>query len=460
MTNDRNRPILRITRPNYGRWGLQGNPFPIAGVTRCPIVGIAETPTPYPLIDPVMDKEVHGFISETLEGQEYGGMVVLGEWGAGKTYALRYIETLLGTIETRPDAEEILAVYIERPAATLQGLVADICNHIGRIRIANALLGLILADLAREVRTDSGETHTRAARVQRAYEQAAQSQLFADKNVIDRITATDAILNPSTALSAIRSSGHDPMLLFQFAKDSISMVLGPTRQLALDVSGHLAELALSGHDRPARLWQTLLSGRVSSRERTVATISGQDTWSFIMRILNHIGYTMVYWLIDEFEELEYQQQRKLSSLRAFLAEMRDLIDANLAHFALVLASTPSSWDMFRDLNPPFVSRFARAVPLPPNTVADLTRMIEYRLGFVRERDWTGKPLAPFTENAIQALGRESEGNSRVAVQSCHILLWHAATTGVEEITAETVGKLREISQTFLLARDGGSKHEY
>jgi len=460
VSDERNRPILRISRPDYGRWKLKGNPFPIAGVTRCPIVGTADSSTPYPLIDPIMDSEVHGFISETLEGKEYGGMVVLGEWGAGKTYALRYIETLLGTIKTRPDAEEILAVYIERPAATLQDLVADICNHIGRARIANTLLELIFSDLAREVSKDSGEMHSRATRVQQEYELAAKSQLFADKNIINRITAPDAVLNPSTALSAIRTSGHNPMLLFDFAKESISMVLGPDRQLALDVSGHLAELALCSHDRAARLWQTFLSGRVVSRERTIATISGQNIWSFIMRILNHIGYTMVYWLIDEFEELEYQQQRRLSSLRAFLAEMRDLIDANLANFALVLASTPSSWDLYRDLNPPFVSRFVRTVPLPPNTVADLKRMIEYRLSFVRASDWPGSSLSPFTEDAIKALGRESDGNSRVAVQSCHILLWHAATVGLDEITAETVDKLSEISHTFLLTRDGGSRHDH
>ncbi|HEY5884671.1 MAG TPA: hypothetical protein VIT88_08285, partial [Pyrinomonadaceae bacterium] len=77
----------------------------------------------YPLIDRSMDDEIHNFIDDTLRGREYGGLVILGDFGSGKTYALRYVETLLRTIVTRPDAEEILAIYVERPPNTLMGLV-------------------------------------------------------------------------------------------------------------------------------------------------------------------------------------------------------------------------------------------------------------------------------------------------------------------------------------------------
>src|SRR6185369_14114814 len=102
MNNPPNEPILRTRNYDYASLRLRGNPFPISGLT--------SDYAPYPLIDQQMDAEVHNFIQETLIGQEYGGLAILGDFGSGKTYALRYIETLLRTIVTTPDAEEILAV--------------------------------------------------------------------------------------------------------------------------------------------------------------------------------------------------------------------------------------------------------------------------------------------------------------------------------------------------------------
>src|SRR6266576_635658 len=98
-------PILPIQRVDYEKLGLKANPFPIAGVSH--------VHAPYPLIDEAMDREVKTFINETLQEEQYCGLAILGEFGAGKTYALRYIETFLETFLTRPDAEEVLAIYVE-----------------------------------------------------------------------------------------------------------------------------------------------------------------------------------------------------------------------------------------------------------------------------------------------------------------------------------------------------------
>src|SRR6185503_717605 len=101
----------------------------------------------------------------------------------------------------------------------------------------------------------------------------------------------------------------------------------------------------------------------------------------------------------------------------FLSEFRDLIDANIRGFGLVLASKVSAWDICKRLNPAFAQRFSRIVLLPPNSFEDLRRLIEVRLKAVREKDYTGNPLSPFTDAAIQALEKVSLGNTRVAVEA-------------------------------------------
>jgi hypothetical protein len=202
------------------------------------------------------------------------------------------------------------------------------------------------------------------------------------------------------------------------------------------------------------LWTQLMSGRVHSADGKVAQISARYLWSGIRLLLSHAGYKMVYWLLDEFEELEYKRPM-LSSLRAFLADLRDLVDANTEGFALVLSTTVGTWDMCHKLHPAFSQRFSRVVALAPNTPDDLRRLVIEYLGRARAKSWSGDPMAPFSEQAIGCLSRVARGSTRVAVETCHVLLWHAAANGVSSITEMAFDELRNIKHEFHYARRSG-----
>lgn len=433
-------PLLRIQPVNYSRFGLKANPFPIAGLS-----GIR---APYPLIDTTMDKEVHRFIDETLREKEYGGLAIVGEYGSGKTYTLRYIETLLRTIESRPDAEEVLVIYMERPATSLLALVADACNRIGRVRIRNILLEMVFSELPAVLNPSSDTEKQRAVRLQNDFRQA-QKGLFDTSNLLSQLAMPDVVMNPALAIERLEPIGTG--FLLNFATDSLTQIIGTRCPPAREASRHLAAYILSSEQESIQLWNQLLTGKLLSDGRTVGQVSGQDLWMIMMQILTHAGYAMVYWLIDEFEELEYQQPR-LTSLRSFLADFRDLIDANLSNFAVVLASKVGAWDVYRDLHKAFEFRFSRLVPLPPNTPKDIRALLAARMGLVRESSWSGSNIAPFTDQAIESLAKLSRGNMRVAIEACHVLLWYAATSNDTEISDQTIARLQDISRSFFYAR--------
>jgi len=445
MKEKKSNSVVEISKVDYSSVGLRGNPFPIAG--------LSTSQSPYPLIDPKMDKEVHDFINQTIQSQEYCGLVVLGEFGSGKTYALRYIETLVETLEMRADAEEVLAIYIEHPRPTLIALVADVCNRIGRARFRNILLEMIFADFARVVSTpDDPDSAERLKKVKAAYLQSAHRDLFANAEPLANLTSAEAILNPAAVVDRIWAGGGSAEFLIQFGTDSLGLIVGRKPPCGKDVARHFAEFALSDDARAAGFWKKLLLGDLCAGSKVVAGISGQEIWHYFVEVLRHAGYKIVYLLIDEFEESDYQQAKQ-ASLRGFLADLRDLIDSNLEGFALVIASKVNAWDLCRALNPAFTQRFSRSVVLASNSVTDLKKMISERVRQVRLLA-SNDPLAPFTEGAVAALQKLSRGNTRVAVQACHILLWHSASIGEDRVDEKMVANLNDISRTFYYARGG------
>lgn len=439
-------PILRRNKPDYESLGLRGNPFPIAGLAR--------PKTPYPMIEEQMDAEVRGFLQDTLFERRYGGMAVLGEFGSGKTYALRYMETLLGTMDISADAEEILPIYIERPLPTVREFVADVCERIGPNRIRNIVLEMILADASTALRGSTQEGR-RAKRLIDLLRENPSGRLRApEEAILELLRSPGVAMNPVATLEALRGTWPDTQFLATFGAEALQRTVGASSERDEQLVSHLVEFSLASGRERLKSWQSLLAGRVL-RHGTLATeVSGQVLWSFFRRLLSRAGCAMVYWLVDEFEELEYQHKKKPASVRAFLADFRDLIDANTEGFALVLAAKPHEWQFMRALNPAFSLRFSRVVILRPNTPSDLKEMIRRRLERVRENDWTGDDLQPFTPEALDSLYRLSKGNTRTAVESCHVLLWHAATSGKQEITARMVDAVDRISQAFLTAKKG------
>jgi hypothetical protein len=445
MNNPAQQPILRVRKPEYDSYGIKGNPFPIAG--------LSSVHAPYPLIDGKMDDEVHEFVSQTLQSEEYCGMAILGEFGSGKTYALRYIETLLETIQQQPDAEEVMAIYVERPRATVQALVSDIAERIGRVRICNILLEIVLTDLAAILHSEDPKHVNRIASAKKAFKRENPADLFRNEDPFSALTATDAILNPAGTIDALRAGGTKPQFLSEFATESIATLLSPSPRRLQELAGHFADMILCDDTNSAHLWNCFLSGKLMQKEKVVAEISGQQIWCAVRHVLNRAGYRMIYVLIDELEESEYQNTKQ-NILRGFLADLRDLIDSNLNGFALVVASKVGAWDVYKGVNPAFPQRFSRVVHLPPNSFSDLKRMISERLRLVRKENWEGSEIAPFTDAAIKRLEKESKGNTRVAVQACHILLWHVANLREQTITDHMVATLNEISRAFYASRSG------
>jgi hypothetical protein len=157
----------------------------------------------------------------------------------------------------------------------------------------------------------------------------------------------------------------------------------------------------------------------------------------IINIHKQAGFKIVFILLDEFEHIIKGSK---SQLTTFLNDFRNLIDANLMNFSMILACVLESWFEATKSNPGFEERFISALELPKlSEESGKLIIIEYsNLERFNEKE-RGK-LAPFKEEVIKDLITISDNNIRKYIELCHEVLSKAAFENVTEIDRKFVIK--------------------
>jgi hypothetical protein len=408
----------------YGRLGLSRNPFPASG-----------NPPASPSIPPYPEvrEQIKAFVISFLRSKQSRGLVLLGDYGTGKTYHLRWIQTLL---EAKPEVA-VRVVSVETPGLEPYDLVREILAQIGDQELAKAVWKLASPVVREHIRNEGQRFFRQFAQGGVKPRRGPQIPLEAAGMEISLVDVTEETLRDyrqflwafdhSGVLSRERLRDWFLPLLSRSLKDG---GLGITRNPA--IARELANLCFLTGVPALESWERLVVGRKSS----FPTQGEPEFLQTILRLLVAGGTEYFVLLLDEFEKIPLMENMTQREMRRYLDTVRMLADKGWQEerlpFAWVIASHDDAWDLVRNkLNQALAERFPTEVNLPRSTDTAVARyLVLQHLALVRPSHQTGEDLLPFPSNLIELIPPELRHTPRDLLTLCYDLI-EEAVAGAE-----------------------------
>lgn len=398
----------------YERYGLKKNPFPKKAISS------PKVESPFVLMDESVLKKLDIFIRDSLSSQKWGGLPLIGSYGSGKTRLLLYLESIIK--EKLSKDRFAVAYYVSNPGDDIFELYSNIFSTIG----LNQLLEMLYLSLKEEIKPIVLNNIVKKYLDRNIYQIKDASKLLQElnnlitrKNIIEKSDVATAVsyLLLNYSIDVINSEErYEIILVDNFAQNVKS-----------------AEKFLRG-DKLSK--SEIFDLRIKSEK-----LSKDDIIKYALPLIINIhtltGFKIVFILLDEFEHIIKGSK---SQLTTFLNDFRNLIDANLMNFSMVLACVLESWFEATKSNPGFEERFISPLELPKlSEESGKLIIIEYsNLERLNEKE-RGK-LTPFKEEVIKDLITISDHNIRKYIELCHEVLSKAAFENVPEIDRKFIIK--------------------
>jgi len=367
---------------DYTQYNLTANPFPYSPVP-------AEEPEIYSGQEHVSQK-ISSTVSTVLSTGKSKHLVVTGKYGNGKSHTLKYTRSLLR------DRDDVVVGYVAQPGEGFLDIYHEFVYDLGFDRIQN-LAYEYLALVARDI-TDTDPANGEA--------------------MASLIDEGEVLLSELVPVAIKRLS--DVTHFADFARAIIHMVYEDTNLYA---------------------WQWLTAEGIRYEQRKEMEIHsaldddtmGVRAFTSLKNMLRELGYIGVFVFVDEFESIARLSPK---DEQATLNSIRHLMDQNSSGLCLLLGCAPEVWQDVMSEYHAFSERIGQEVALRPLTNEHLYDLVGDYLA--QKRQETSHGIEPFTEDSLDLILQQSQGNIRQVLTLCSRVLDEAAVNGREQITAEFV----------------------
>lgn len=307
------------------------------------------------LPDVTWKKELRKWIDKLGTGQGARSLSIVGGYGSGKSYILRWLERV------EFPRRKVLPFYFENPEVKFYDLANALLRRIGRKHFAK-----LLWELAEPNR-----------------ERPQQRTLFAQgfDAYLERSTKKVSPAELSDLQEAIKKS--------TITEDD-------------EIAHRLARLIAETPRKPYFEYKDFLDSKSDS-----LVAHGQEPRYFaailkILRLADNVD--RVAFLLDEFEQISLRKRLTAKDSQDYLVTLKRLIDTTQeGDLWLVLAMTPDAAEQTGRLDPAFWSRCYR-FDIPPLKRDDAVRLVEERL---KRSGASGEILEPDYIDALQPTTVES-----------------------------------------------------
>lgn len=347
------------------KFGLDTNPFE-PSATGPPLLGTLSPP-------PALTRETEGLLDAQGKAGGVKGIVIVGEYGLGKTCLLQWLHT-----EVFP-SRQIKSFYFDNPGVQFYDLANRLLRTIGRKDFAKFIWELAGAHVS---------SPYQGSLFQRGYE-AYLSDSFRRRRQQDMAGPLQ---------NAIKTAGitTDEEIAYCLARIVTGVVTKPYFEYRDFIPRQHGSVVPEGEEAP--YFQAIL--------KTIAQGSGAKAIAF---------------LIDEFEEIGLQKRLTKRAAHDYLATMKRLINlaqGEHAPFWIVLSMTPDAYDTTRVLEPSLIHRISdRTLYIDPMTKADALNLIISRISAARTGTATSMAATyPFPERIV--FRPDTYSNPRRLVKTC------------------------------------------
>lgn len=306
---------------------------------------------------------------------------ILGEYGSGKTYLLRWLER-----EELPQ-RRIRPFFFDNPGVQFYDLANSLLRQLGREEFAKSLweyLNPRLSELQPSLFGNTFQEWLHAIKRYRREEEAIR-----------------------TLSERIQEEG--------IADDE-------------EIRYKLGRLIVETYERPYFEYRDFVAGR---RGALVPEREEAPYFAAILRALRLTGGAeSVAFLIDEFEEVSLQKRITKRQAHEYLATMRRLIGlTEREQFWIFVAMTPQAAEITEKLEPAlwqrFISQGEHQFQIPPLNEEEANELVKRRLAQARSSDALND-LFPFPKNFVKILREDIRSSPRRLVKVCSLAIARAA----------------------------------
>lgn len=412
---------LQPEENKYVHWGIEFNPFPRSGTSN--INGSDQVNRALMPLDDNLLKEINQFIANAFvpncveEKDQFISATIVGDYGSGKTQLLMYAKSKLNEIRDGHKFLKPYTIYIDNPGVSILEFIGTLIGKIGEENIRkyvwNHIIGAIKS--SEDIQNQLNPYKPNSAVL---FDDIKNSMNpYSDANTTSYKQFIDSFVRPMTlqkkkqfdrlfgdiVLSILNNDTNDSTVAFYFY-EFISSDFGINKT-----------------------WEALTSGNLKQ-------IIGKeaDVIRYIVKLLKREGFTHVFILVDEFEDLTAGRLSK-TQLDNYVHNLRTLLDKH-REWCLLFAMNPLALDRLRSISPPLADRISvRRLEINSMNYEEVHRVIERYLSLANF-----KSEFPFTPEALEYVNSICEGNVRRVLKAAFALFESAARDSISILDKEYV----------------------
>jgi hypothetical protein len=405
------REIESRQRERYAVYGLTRNPFPLGG-------NFPEGYLKYTHLEDRQRAQIEDFLLSTFVRGEFNGLLILGEYGTGKSHLLNYIHEVVNTDELGIFEGRALAFIIQNPSVAPEDILLSLLRTIK----LGTIQDLIFLPIRRRLQEQYGDnlipfledftTFTRQMKLSEGTGTLENREPWQPPWYSGLFFTSYREFRQKLRSQNVQ---FKPEKIRQFACEVLSQELTDN----LIITESLLGLVFGDESGDAHSWESFLVSSVAgSRGKAVGV---EFYLGAFLRLFETMGIHHVYLLVDELEDLRTQRLSKRAATE-YLATLRRMIQHNYKRFSFVLASARDAWNELKLYYPAIEDRFPVIVDLlrGPDQVKP---MVATYLEKARDGEYPADNCwFPFSEEAVDRLIAMRGSILRHVITECRRLI--------------------------------------
>lgn len=409
---------------------LPYNPFPPSGIS-------PDAPEGPPLKDE-QGREIGPLISRFIlsayrDRGSTQGLVIIGEYGTGKSHLLRLMHHQINEWLGSGD-EKALSIYVKRPRVEAQDLNREILKSLGEDTVRKMLWYCIREEIARDVESQSNALAGLRVELEGPIFAPVRRQNNGDR--FAQVFQVDNLGDHREFLEAYDQQGWRREGLRDYFGDLLVRLL--KTQSPLEVVEAYVALLLTPDEKSRATWESLLA---LGKRRKVPLLAAPEFLQDLLSLTVANGYVYTYLLIDEFEEVPAGYLLTRRQKADYMYTLMEMLSSVRAGLGLVLAITPEAWEVLASEAPPLKDRLPTVIRLGTLDAESIARLIRFYLERARQDAAleADTPLFPFSEVLIgEIVSKMPARTPRNVLQFAYQAISYCIVNDITAITSETI----------------------
>ena len=407
---------LQPKENRYAQWGIEFNPFPRSGTSN--INGSDEVNRMLVPFNCSIEYEVNRFIKDSFaengidQKDQFISATIIGDYGSGKTQLLMYVRSVLNQIRDGHKFLKPYTIYIDNPGGTILEFIGSIIAKIGEENIRKYVWNHIIETIQSNEEYKAFIASLAPTQGVLFLDEGESPDPFNKVNTISYKKFLDTILRNLSTQNRKRFDIHFSEIV----------------KHVLEEDTHDSTVAYYFYDFISsdfginKTWEALTSG-------TLKQVSGKEfaIIKYIIKLLKREGFSHVFILVDEFEDLTEGRLSKVQ-LDNYVHNLRTLLDKQ-REWCLLFAMNPLALSRLKTVSPPLADRISvRQILLDNLQDEEIKNMLTRYLSLAKYEDGI-----PISDDAIEFIRKTCDGNPRRILKATFSLFEAAATMKEKEL---------------------------